>query len=251
MNIARLIAMQITPDRLRMRGQKLLRIVQESTVGLARNLIYGWHHRADVSRYHIIAGYRHRSHAIYFDDTHNTDEWQKEVYQYAAELMRSECMQVVHDVGCGSGHKLIHYLGEYQTVGYDVEQTVSFLRSNYSNREWRVIGSDIMQDKSAELVICADVIEHVINPDSLLNFLDGLATRFIILSTPDRDLVCARGSYHYFGPPRNPAHIREWNRREFRQYIAETFDIIEHRIANRLQGTQVLLCKPRNSQPVR
>jgi hypothetical protein len=67
MNIARLIAMQITPDRLRMRGQKLLRIVQESTVGLARNLIYGWPHRADVSRYHIIAGYRHRSQAIYFE----------------------------------------------------------------------------------------------------------------------------------------------------------------------------------------
>jgi hypothetical protein len=30
----------------------------------------------------------------------------RRVYQYAAARMRSEGMQFVHDIGCGSGHKL-------------------------------------------------------------------------------------------------------------------------------------------------
>jgi hypothetical protein len=251
MNRLRLFVTRITPDRLRKRVLRVLRTAHENTVGLAMNSVYGWRHRNDATQYGIIAGYRHRSQATYFDDTCNTDEFQKEVYQYATDLMRSEGMQVVHDIGCGSGYKLVHYLGEYRTVGYDVQPTVSFLKSKYPAREWRVTGSAIPQDELVDLVICADVIEHVVNPETLTSFINQLNPRYIIISTPDRDLSYAKGSYYYYGPPSNPTHIREWSRHEFRQYISQTFDVIEHRITNPAQDTQMLLCKPKNSQPIR
>ena len=42
---------------------------------------------------------------------------------------------------------------------------------------------------------------------------------FIIISTPERDRV--HGKKH-FGPPTNPFHIREWNTREFEEYLTES-----------------------------
>jgi len=223
-------------------------VAYDRTVGVARNWSYGWRHRKDASLYCMIPGYRHRIQESYFDDTIHTDEWQKEVYQYAAARMRSEGMQFVHDIGCGSGYKLVHYLGQYKTIGYDLEPTVSFLKSTYADRVWRVAGSAVPKDEPVELVICADVIEHVRDPDDLLIFLSALGARYVIISTPDRDLLYAKGRSERYGPPANPSHMREWNRREFRRYIGETFDIIEHTVTNRVQGTQMVLCKPRNSQ---
>ena len=41
--------------------------------------------------------------------------------------MEMHRFSTVYDIGCGSGFKLIKYLGHYETVGFDVEPTVSFL----------------------------------------------------------------------------------------------------------------------------
>ena len=78
--------------------------------------------------YDIKTSYTHRKNATYFDDTELQDEWQKEVYLKALSLMQEHNLERVYDVGCGSGYKLINYLGMYNTIGFDVPQTVEFLR---------------------------------------------------------------------------------------------------------------------------
>ena len=92
-----------------------------------------------------------------------------------------------------------------------------------------------------DLVIVADVIEHVDHPNELLAYIGKLQPSYIILSTPDRNLI-RNGTYN--GPPGNPAHIREWSFVEFHAYVSQLFYIKEHFISCAAQATQCVLCVP-------
>jgi SAM-dependent methyltransferase len=196
------------------------------------------------SQYEIFPGYKHRNHSRYDDDTALADEWQREVYVFAAKVMREEGLATIYDIGCGSGYKLMHYLDNYNTTGFDVEPTISFLREKYPDRKWRSVSFAERELASPDLIVCADVIEHVEAPDALLDFINVLSPRYIIISTPDRARVYMKGSRHLFGPPANPTHLREWSFAEFAAYIGRRFRIIEHRITNERQGTQMIFCVP-------
>ncbi len=196
-----------------------------------------------LSTYHIAVGYRHRQETVYFDDTALTDEWQREVYLEAATLMARNQLSTVYDVGCGSGYKLITYLGQYDTIGFDLPETVAFLRKKYPDRKWISELSDVGTAK-ADLVICADVIEHVLDPNILLDFLTTVCGHYLVLSTPDRSLLHSQKSDLFLGPPMNPYHVREWTFDEFAAYISEHFDIVNHCISNVIQATQMIVCRP-------
>jgi hypothetical protein len=195
------------------------------------------------SAYGIFPGYRARAAITHFDDTANTDEWQREVYQAAAELMARERLRSVHDVGCGSAFKLVKYLGSFETVGYDVPQTVEFLRNTYPDRKWRSAPLSSRDLPQADLVICADVIEHVLDPDELLGFLGGMAKDWIILSTPERNFLYPPGSRYRYGPPTNRTHVREWSADELWRYASQHFRVVRHEITNARQATQMLVCR--------
>lgn len=91
-----------------------------------------------------------------------------------------------------------------------------------------------------DLIICSDVIEHIPDPDQLINCLKSLDSKFIVFSTPNRDLFNSK--YSQLGPPPNPSHCREWNFEEFETYIRKNFEVIDHLITNKQQGTQLILC---------
>jgi hypothetical protein len=86
------------------------------------------------------------------------------VYLRAADLARNENFTTIYDVGCGSGYKLINYLGEYDTAGFEVPQTLEFLRRTYPDRKWTFAQFSDCSHPAADLVICSDVIEHVDQP---------------------------------------------------------------------------------------
>ena len=197
------------------------------------------------SAYGMLPGYRARHEPQHFDDTANTDDWQREVYIFAADLMAREALASVHDVGCGSGFKLIKYLGQHHTIGFDVPSTVEHLRTQYPDREWKSAPFSARDIPPADMVICSDVIEHVPDPDALLGFVGGLAKRLMVFSTPERNFLYRPGSKYRYGPPSNPSHVREWSADEFSRYIASRFDILHHEITNAVQGTQMILCAKR------
>lgn len=187
--------------------------------------------------------YRARRSVPPFDDTQLTDESQLPVYLRALGLMKKHGLSTVLDVGCGSAYKLVTYLGEYDTVGLETAHTVAFLKEKYPDRKWEV--SNFRQrQRGADVVICADVIEHLANPDELLDFLKALSFRFLVLSTPARDVRA-----HWWkksrllGPPKHPYHVREWTLREFADYVAgHGFDIVSHEVAHVKQRTQMMVC---------
>jgi SAM-dependent methyltransferase len=223
-----------------------------SLFSLARNILvrHIWDvldaPRSRERRYGIKPGYRHRRRARFRDATAQTasDEWQREVYVAAADLMRSEDLRTIYDVGCGSGYKLIRYLGDHETIGLDVEPTVTLLKKKYPDRAWHSVSFDQRSFAPADVVVCADVIEHVTDPDALVDFLHHVTGRYLVLSTPDRDLIYPREHHRHFGPPKNISHVREWSFAELAAYIGLKFEVVQHRVTNTVQGTQMVICKP-------
>jgi SAM-dependent methyltransferase len=195
-----------------------------------------------AANYFIHDGYQHRTEIKYFDDSKLADEWQREVYQFARETFDGKQLAKVCDIGCGSAYKLIKNFGHCDFVGLDVSSTCLWLRKKYPHFRWMEVDFANPPSLQADLVIAADVIEHLLEPNALLSYIAAFNPRYIVFSTPDRNLFRA-GTHN--GPPLNPAHVREWSFAEFEAYIDSRFEVLEHFISNNLQSTQCLLCEPR------
>jgi hypothetical protein len=197
--------------------------------------------------YFIKPGYQSRTEYAHYDDLEEEDKWQLEVYLRAYGLMKKNNWKCVVDIGCGSAYKLMKYLGDFKTIGYELPENVAELQRRYPNEEWRSANFDNSKEINADLIICSDVIEHLVDPDKLMNYLLQQDFGALILSTPERD-IC-RGSAD-MGPPKNPAHQREWNLDEFHCYVSEYFEIKEHAVVNFKQCTQCVICKKKPATSV-
>jgi len=189
--------------------------------------------------YFIHDGYRHRSEPRYFDDTRYEGEWQLEVYKYARELCDLYGFSSVCDIGCGSAYKLMTFFSDMSVTGVDVPETCEWLRRKYPQVPWIAADFHTVPNFPVDLVIAADVIEHLPDPNELLMYIKRISPKMIVLSTPERNLLC-RGTHN--GPPSNPAHIREWNFTEFQAYLEDHFEVREHFVSNAGQKTQCALC---------
>lgn len=188
----------------------------------------------------IKPGYRHASSAEQFDARGSTDEWQKEVYELAAEKIKEINGSCVIDVGCGSGYKLVHVLGDYRTLGIEVSPGFDGLREKYPEREWLLFDKAEPAKLKADLVICANVIEHLYNPDDLLDFIEDIDFHLLIISTSERD---RQAGINDFGPPGNTSHYREWNAVEFKNYLRRWFVVKDQVIFTTKSITQVVICE--------
>lgn len=181
--------------------------------------------------YFIKEGYKSRNRYHHHDDRGLTDGSQREVYERAKALFDDQKFSSVADIGCGSAYKLMKHFSEAQTCGYEIEPTLSYLKEIYPDRTWMY--SDLSKEpseKDVDLIICSDVIEHLVDPDQLLNFINRFDFNYLVISTPDRDklITVQSNPRSQVGPPINPAHIREWSFSELRNYISEYFEIVEH-----------------------
>ncbi len=192
------------------------------------------------SSYHIKPGYIHRKKISYFDDTNLTDEYQKEVYEQARFYLDKFGYNNILDIGCGSGYKLLQHFSHCNTVGSDISPTYEYLTNKYPDRVWVNALSNKGIPAKTDIIICADVIEHVLNPDSLLQFINTIDFELLFLSTPERNLIS--GKFHY-GPAYNQCHIREWTAKELRNYVSQFFHVEAHMITNIEDATQLIICK--------
>jgi 2-polyprenyl-3-methyl-5-hydroxy-6-metoxy-1,4-benzoquinol methylase len=159
-----------------------------------------------------------------------TLRWQEPVYRYASRRFAARTRAVV-DIGCGTGSKLVRYFrGRVQRlVGLDQGSAIARARRVFPEETW--IEGDL-QDATAwaqvaaiepDVVICADVIEHVGDPLDLLDRLRAAARGPIVLSTPDRGRLDAARP---LGPPLNPRHVREWTMQELQALVrSRGFDV--------------------------
>jgi hypothetical protein len=192
-----------------------------------------------MSKYGIKRGYLHRNKVIPFIDEENADEYQKEVYAAAKNLYVEKGLKGILDIGCGSAYKLLVNFQQDPKAG--VELNINWLIKQYPNETWFAFSDNAWKQFPAQLIICADVIEHVPNPDAFIaDLLAHQHAQYFIFSTPDRNLDTSPWK---FGPPNNESHFREWTFEEFEQYMSGYFKILDHTISNHEQRTQMLIAE--------
>jgi SAM-dependent methyltransferase len=178
--------------------------------------------------YFIRSDYRPRATPTYFSDDAEQRAgliWQPDVYAIAAGLAERCAARRLVDVGCGDGEKLVQFGSRFDVCGVDFGANIEACRLRYGFGTWIEHDLDaesllpIPHDPHARTVlICSDVIEHVVRPDRLLlNLRNALESACaLVISTPERDL--SRGPSD-LGPPANPAHVREWTLEEFSAFL--------------------------------
>lgn len=146
--------------------------------------------------------------------------WQPEVYELAGEFAKARLLKTVVDIGCGSGLKL-EAIDVPRRVGVDFGPNLEWCREHHAWGEWIEADFETNDLRKIEpllgpdtVIICADVVEHLIDPDPLIQLWRKAynSGSIVITSTPDR--VRVRGADHR-GPPGNPAHVREWQLEEY------------------------------------
>ncbi|OYY86106.1 MAG: hypothetical protein B7X76_00950 [Azorhizobium sp. 39-67-5] len=181
-----------------------------------------------MSLFRLPADYVARSEPCYFDDSPFLDSTivhQPEIYEAADYFLQASGRTRILDIGCGNGRKL-RQVRARDHVGVDFGANIAlcrqrfgawgtWLEADFSQRHCAAIAA--FADAST-VVVCADVVEHLLDPAPLLDLLAQCYRRgaIVITSTPDRLKV--RGAADK-GPPANPAHVREWALDEYVAYL--------------------------------
>ena len=87
--------------------------------------------------------------------------------------------------------------------------------------EWLAIDletTETLPVPAGSVVVCSDVIEHLIHPERLVRLLGSCLddAALVVISTPDR--IRTRGGRH-FGPSPNRGHVQEWSLRELVAFL--------------------------------
>jgi glycosyltransferase involved in cell wall biosynthesis/SAM-dependent methyltransferase len=152
---------------------------------------------------------------------------QPDVYARAAEVATRLGARRIIDLGAGSGGKLAALAPRFEILGLDHGPNVEIARRKHPHAAWREHDLDSPGPLPLEagqiegsILVCANVIEHLVHPEHLLENLRRLlpSAGALVLSTPERDLT--RGPEDS-GPPADPTRVREWN-------VQELAALLEH-----------------------
>lgn len=144
----------------------------------------------------------------------------------------------VLEVGCGEGELLRHLLRRHPVqpaVGFDIGAT-ELQQARKLNPQAELFLGDAhhlpFADRSFDLVVACEVLEHVQDPYRVLREMARVTRRFVLVSVPReplwRTLNMMRG---YYLPElgNTPGHINHWGSRQFRSTVAAIYNVREVR----------------------
>jgi glycosyltransferase involved in cell wall biosynthesis len=174
--------------------------------------------------YYLRPDYTSRPDPEYFVDLADLRDWpvgEPDVYARAAEVATRLGASRIIDLGAGAGGKLIAPRHRFEILGLDYGPNVELARRLFPAGIWIDHDLDgpgplpLAEDRlRGSVVICANVIEHLLRPEHLLENLREIlpSVEALVISTPDRDLSPGTDD---FGPPADATRVREWNIQEF------------------------------------
>lgn len=175
--------------------------------------------------YFLPSGYESRLEPEYFVDEDLNAVWQPDLYPEVATVAQRLGSRRIVDVGCGTAAKLVQLHPEFDVVGIDFGSNIAACRERYDFGTWIETDLDASQDLGYEdvpgaVLVCGDVIEHLVHPERLLRMLRGALDRgaaAAFVSTPERELS---NEPAHLGPPSSTMHVREWALEELEQFLA-------------------------------
>jgi ubiquinone/menaquinone biosynthesis C-methylase UbiE len=147
-------------------------------------------------------------------------------------LDRAEPTRIL-EVGVGEGEvarRVVELYPHAPLIGVDLPDAE--LARRWQSLELRPSFADIADlpfaDRSFDLVLAIEVLEHVTNPEAALAELARVATRDVVISVPREPLWraanMARGKYlRALG--NTPGHVQHWSTRGFVRLVTRYFDV--------------------------
>ena len=160
----------------------------------------------------------------------------------------------IHEVGCGEGHVLAA-LSELNKPlrGSDVsESSLSIAKREIEKHGLGVplhIRSvyELQADDSADLIVCCEVLEHLVDPSLALESLLSVTKGELILSVPREPiwhiLNMSRGKY-WNALGNTPGHYNHWTKKQFVDFVSEQANILE--VRSPLPWT-LIRCRPKKN----
>ncbi len=198
----------------------------------------------EAERWCVKAGYRENAAPRSFDREPGAHYWTPErlaaasffqypVYLLSRDLLRSRGARSLLDVGSGPGTKLAELIAPLcpDLVLIDQPSSREIVARELPSAVFHGADLDALDldlGRSFDLIVCADVLEHLKHPDGCLRFIrahlapGGRA----VLSTPERDHL--RGRDCMTSP--HPEHVREWNTDEFRAFVERCGLVVERQL---------------------
>jgi len=144
-----------------------------------------------------------------------------------AAQLQSAAPESVLDAGCGEGY-VYRGLKSRGAVarwrGIDASAgAVRFAAERSPECTWAVgdLRKLALASRSAELVLCSQVLEHIPNPEPVRDELARVSSRWLLISVPLEPLfrsICALTEAAGVGD--DPGHVNFWTPRAFRKFLS-------------------------------
>lgn len=163
-------------------------------------------------------------------------------HREVAHLVHRARPRSLLDLGCGEGYVLDALVRSGVADELDIALTGADLSQRAVERARARLGDRATVrcadatapnfDGSFDLVMMLEVLEHLEDPAIMLDHLDALTTRHLVLSVPwepyFRAMNFMRGKYvRRLG--NHPEHLQNWTRNDFLAFVEQRFDVLVHR----------------------
>lgn len=151
-----------------------------------------------------------------------SSQFQSHVYRWAERLIRRAGFTRVLDVGCGIGTKLEEHIAPTGATIVGIDQASAVEYCEQMGRTGTFVRVDLERpvfetDKPFDLVIFADVVEHLVDPLPAMAMIQRMVVRdgLVLISTPERNRRRGRACRK----SEKPEHVREWAQSEFVRFV--------------------------------
>lgn len=175
-------------------------------------------------------------------DKKNAWLFQVPVYRLAMELAIEVGAKTALDIGCGVPEKLRGFIypitphicgiDKFLDGFYDVYEDMDYYKADLETTTLDV-------GKRFDLIICADVVEHISNIENLFNLIKRHAHKdsVIVISTPEKASVLLSDV------EQNPDHKNCWSKEEFvRLLIDYGFEVTKSQLVKEIGGYDSHIC---------
>ncbi len=174
----------------------------------------------------------------------DTRLFQTATYDTAIGFLGQQKDMRVLDLGCGFATHLIDKILPFakSIVGIDKQEVIDFCKYKSNKIDWAVADLEKYHefDFKFDVVICADVIEHLQRINGILDTIkDCLSDEgSVVFSTPDVSTIGSK-----IEP--NQDHKQGWNKQEFIDLLSRWFNIVDCKLYPEIVDYQsiVVVCK--------
>jgi len=149
-------------------------------------------------------------------------------HRAAAALLAQTSARSILDAGCGEGFAMRYTLAESKAAVVGVDETLGALQvARQLNPSRDFAAGDVLNlpfpDSCFDLVICMEVLEHLLHHEQGLAELCRVSSAWLLLSVPNEPPF--RGANFFRGKNmrawgNDPGHINHWSLHAFLQFVS-------------------------------